>query len=223
MARRPLPFPPLLVITDRRRARRPLEEVAAALFEGGCRWLSLREKDLPAEERLALLRRLVALGRRWDATVGVHEDVAAARAAGAGAVHLPDRAMTAASRTRFDDAMLVGVSAHGATRIAAAAAQGADYVTISPIFASASKPGYGPELGLATVMALSEGAPLPVIALGGIDATNIGSVIAAGASGAAVMGAAMAAEDPAATVATLIARLGAALAARDPARHSARH
>jgi thiamine-phosphate pyrophosphorylase len=212
----------LLVITDRRQARRPLMEVAASLFEGGCRWLSLREKDLPADERLGLLRRLVALGRRWDATVGVHEDVAAARAAGVGAVHLPDRAMTAAGHMRFDEAMLVGVSAHGATRIAAAAAQGADYVTISPVFASASKPGYGPELGLATVMALSEGAPLPVIALGGIDATNIGSVIAAGASGAAVMGAAMAAEDPARTVATLIARLGAALAARDPARHSAR-
>ena len=221
MARRVLPFPPLLVITDRRRARRPLEEVAAALFEGGCRWLSLREKDLPAAERLALLRRLVALGLRWDATVGVHEDVAAARAAGAGAVHLPDRAMSAAARTRFDDAVLVGVSAHGASRIAAAAAQGADYVTISPVFASGSKPGYGPELGLATVMALSQAAPLPVIALGGIDATNIGSVIAAGASGAAVMGAAMAAEDPAAAVALMIARLGAALAARDPAHHSA--
>jgi len=222
MARRPLPFPPLLVITDRRRARRPLEEVAAALFEGGCRWLSLREKDLPAEERLLLLRRLVTLGRRWDATVGVHEDVAAARAAGAGAVHLPDRAMTGAGRTRFDEAMLVGVSAHGAMRLAAAAAQGVDYATISPVFASASKPGYGPELGLATVMALSEGAPLPVIALGGIDATNVGSVIAAGASGAAVMGAAMAADDPGATIAILIARLAAALAARDPARHSAR-
>jgi thiamine-phosphate pyrophosphorylase len=220
MARHALPFPPLLVITDRRRARRPLEEVAAALFEGGCRWLSLREKDLPAEERLALLRRLVALGRRWDATVGVHEDVAAARAAGAGAVHLPDRAMPAAARSRFDGALLVGISAHGSTRIAAAAAQGADYVTISPVFASASKPGYGPELGLATVMALSQGAALPVIALGGVDATNIGSVIAAGASGAAVMGAAMAAEDPAAVVSVMIARLGAALAARDPGRHS---
>jgi thiamine-phosphate pyrophosphorylase len=222
MALRPLPVPPLLVITDRRRARRPLEAVAAAVFEGGCRWLSLREKDLPADERIALLRRLVALGRRWGATVGVHEDVAAALAAGAGAVHLPDGASAAAARAQRGPAGLIGVSAHGAQRIAAAAAEGADYVTISPVFASASKPGYGPELGLATLVALSRDALLPVVALGGIDATNIGSVIAAGAAGAAVMGTVMTAADPALRVAALLERLGPPLAARDPARHSDR-
>jgi len=59
-----LPDPPLLIITDRGQACRPLEDVAAACFAAGCRWLSLREKDMPPEERLALLRRLVALGRR---------------------------------------------------------------------------------------------------------------------------------------------------------------
>ena len=50
-----LPDPPLLVISDRSQARRPLEEVAEAAFGGGCRWFSLREKDLPAAERRALL------------------------------------------------------------------------------------------------------------------------------------------------------------------------
>lgn len=217
-----LPDPPLLVITDRRRARRPLEEVAAAVFEGGCRWLSLREKDLRGDERVALLHRLVALGRRWGAIVGVHDDLAAAQAASAGAVHLPDGASAAVARSRLGTAALIGVSAHGAARIDAAAAEGADYVTISPVFASASKPGYGPELGLITVMEMSERSRLPLLALGGVDATNIASVIAAGAAGAAVMGTVMAAADPRATVAALVARLRPALAARDPARHSAR-
>jgi thiamine-phosphate pyrophosphorylase len=212
----------LLVITDRRQARRPLMEVAGSLFEGGCRWLSLREKDLPPEERLDLLRRLVALGRRWDAVVGVHDDLAAARATGAASVHLPDGASVAAAREQLGPAVLIGVSAHGPERVAAAAVDGADYVTVSPVFASASKPGYGPELGPATVMALAESADVPVIGLGGIDATNIASVIAAGAAGAAVMGAAMTAEDPAACVAGLIARLGAVLDAAPPARHSER-
>ena len=62
-----LPDPPLLVITDRRQARGPLEMVAEAAFAGGCRWLSLREKDLDALSREALLRRLVTIGRRFGA------------------------------------------------------------------------------------------------------------------------------------------------------------
>jgi thiamine-phosphate pyrophosphorylase len=68
-----------------------------------------------------------------------------------------------------------------------AAAEGCDYATLSPIFASASKPGYGPPLG---VHALG-GAPLPVYALGGVDETNAAACIAGGAAGVAVMGAAM--------------------------------
>src|SRR5260370_7760452 len=84
-----LPVPPLLVISDRRQARRPLEEVAEAIFAGGCRWFSLREKDLPAAERRALLSALVALGRRWGATVTVHEDVDAGTIADVAGGHLP--------------------------------------------------------------------------------------------------------------------------------------
>ena len=74
---------PLLVITDRRSAARPLEDVVAAALRGGCRWLSLREKDLRHEERVALLARIVALGRPFDATITVHGDVDAAEATGA--------------------------------------------------------------------------------------------------------------------------------------------
>ena len=58
----PLPTPPLLVISDRSQAKRPLPEIAEAVFRAGGRWFSLCEKDLPADERRNLLRRLVALG-----------------------------------------------------------------------------------------------------------------------------------------------------------------
>jgi thiamine-phosphate pyrophosphorylase len=52
-----LPEPPLLVITDRRQARAPLEDVAAAVFAAGGRWLLLREKDLASLERMISPRR----------------------------------------------------------------------------------------------------------------------------------------------------------------------
>ncbi len=206
-----LPDPPLLAITDRRQARRPLVETAEALFAGGCRWLSLREKDLPPEERAAVLRRLMALGRRFGATVGIHDDVAAA--ASAGALHLPEGGSISEARARLG-AVLVGVSAHDAAGLARAAAEGADYATLSPIFVSASKPDYGPALGLAALAAATRAAPLPVLALGGIDERTIVDAVAAGAAGVAVMGDLMRASDPKTTAARLIAALRAALAAR---------
>src|SRR5665213_2974716 len=72
----------------------------ARLCRGGCRWLSLREKDLAAAERLALLQSLVELGRPYGAVVGVHDDVAAAAATEA-ALHLPDGVVPAEARRRL--------------------------------------------------------------------------------------------------------------------------
>jgi thiamine-phosphate pyrophosphorylase len=212
-----LPEPPLLVITDRHQAQAPLESVASALFAGGCRWLSLREKDLPAPERLALLRRLVALGRPFHATVTVHDDLEAAMAAGAAGIHLPAGASPRAARARLGDGALIGVSAHQAADIMAAAAEGADYATLSPIFPTESKPGYGPALGLGP---LGEASPLPVLGLGGIAIGNIASCLAAGASGVAVMGAAMRAADPRRYMADLLAAAAPALAAARGRAHS---
>ena len=179
-----------------------MEDIAAGLFAGGCRWLSLREKDLPAAERSALLQRLVALGQGAGAVVMVHDDVDAALAAGAAGVHLPAAGSPAAARQRLGPAALIGQSAHHGAEIDAAAQAGADYVTLSPIFVTASKPGYGPALGLAP---FAETWPLPVLALGGIDATNSAACFKAGAAGVAVMGSAMRTDNPQAFMAGLLA------------------
>ncbi len=62
-----LPDPPLLLVTDRAQARRPLQELVAAALTGGCRWVSLREKDLPDDEQVVLARSLMAAARRHGA------------------------------------------------------------------------------------------------------------------------------------------------------------
>lgn len=201
-----LPTPPLLVISDRAQARRPLLEIAEAAFAGGCRWFSLREKDLPPQERHALLAQMVAFGRRYGATIGVHDDIDAAVATGAGAVHLPGGGDPAAARARLPGA-LIGVSAHSAAEAAGLIAAGADYVTISPVFLTDSKPGYGPALGLDGLAAAVAAAKGPVVALAGITPANAASCLKAGAAGVAVMGEVMRADDPAATVRALVAAL----------------
>ncbi len=199
-----LPLPSLLVISDRSQARAPLDEIAAALFAGGCRWFSLREKDLPATERLVVLKKLVAVGAACGATITVHDDIDAAREAGAGGVHLPAGAAIEQARARLGAKALIGQSAHDMGEIARAAEAGADYVTLSPIFLSASKPGYGPALGI-DVFRLP--APLPIIALGGIDPTNARACLDAGAAGVATMGGAMSARDPMVYAAALLAAM----------------
>ena len=205
--RRALPSPPFLVISDRAQARRPLAAVAEAAFRAGCRWFSLREKDLPAAERLALLRELVALGSHYAATVSVHDDLAAAAACAAGGLHLPGGGDAAAARRQLPEA-LIGVSAHAPDEAAAQLAAGADYVTLSPIFLSASKPGYGPALGLERLTEAARRAPGPVVALGGIDEANIAACLSAGARGIAVMGEVMRADDPETKTRTLLAAAG---------------
>ncbi|GIF46122.1 thiamine-phosphate pyrophosphorylase [Asanoa ferruginea] len=106
-------------------------------------------------------------------------------AAWGSAVHL-------AAREPFPTARpaLVGRSCHDAAEVAAAAAEGCDYVTVSPVYLSASKPGYGPPLGPPGLAALTRNAP-PVYALGGVSPAEAAACRAAGAYGVAVMGAVM--------------------------------
>jgi thiamine-phosphate pyrophosphorylase len=203
-----IPSPPLLVISDRSQARRPLTEIAEAVFAAGCRWFSLREKDLPPAQRQDLLAALVVVGGRYGAAVTVHDDVDAALSSGATGVHLPSGASPASARSRLPIG-LIGASAHSPSEAQALLRGGADYVTISPVFMTASKPGYGPALGLdglAAVVAQASGA---VVALGGVTAENAAQCRAAGAQGIAVMGEIMRASDPrAATEAILLAFSG---------------
>ena len=114
----------------------------------------------------------------------------------------------AAARAGLGVEALAGISAHTMSDIRAAAAAGADYATLSPIFASPSKPGYGPALGLGGLRAAA-GLGLPVIALGGVDSGNARRCLAAGAAGVAVMGGLMRARDPEAETRRLLDALRA--------------
>jgi thiamine-phosphate pyrophosphorylase len=204
----PLPDPPLLVITDRGQARAPLTEIAESLIRAGVRWHMLREKDLDAAARQDLLRDLVTRAAPFGATVTVNGDLAAAQAAGAAGVHLPGGGdlgeRLAEARRALGPGALLGASAHGFEEAAVAAAAGAGYVTLSPVFESASKPGYGPALGPGGLGAVAARLVVPVIALGGVVAGNAAACLEAGAAGVAVMGAVMAAADPGAAASKLL-------------------
>jgi thiamine-phosphate pyrophosphorylase len=191
-------LPRLLVLTDRTQAAAPLPEVVAAAVAAGARAVVLREKDLAPPERAALFDALAAV---LAPVGGLLVAAGAAGSAGRGAVHL-----SAADPVPAPRPPLVGRSCHCAGEVVRAAAEGCDWVFVSPVYATASKPGYGPALGPAGLARLAAGAP-PVYALGGVTPDAVADCLRAGAHGVAVMGPVM--RDPS-VVADHLAALSAA-------------
>jgi thiamine-phosphate pyrophosphorylase len=185
---------PLLVITDRHQARHSIEAMAEAVAQAGGRWLLFRDKDLEPSERRVLAGRLSAIARRHGMHLSVSRNVDLA-AEFAASAHLQSAAAVAKARQHLTPDALIGVSAHSLADVAAAAAAGADYVTLSPIFLTASKPGYGPALGVGTITEAAK-AGITVVALGGVTANAARSCLDAGAAGVAVMGEIMRSSDP---------------------------
>jgi thiamine-phosphate pyrophosphorylase len=182
----PPAVPFLLAVSDRRLlpGGTSLPAWAAAVAEAGVPALQLREKDLAdralwalafaCRERMAAACRLLVNGRA---------DLALA--AGADGVHLPaDEVPAAPLRRWLGGRFLVGRSTHRLEEVAAAAAEGVDYVTFGPVFATPAKSVFGPPQGLdALAAACRQG--VPVIAVGGLTWERLPLVAAAGARGAA--------------------------------------
>ncbi len=99
---------------------------------------------------------------------------------------------------------IVGRSCHRLEEVRQAELEGVDYVTISPVFATASKPGYGPPLGLRGLGRIARQAHVPVYALGGIDVGRVAACRDAGASGVAVQGAVARSPSPEDTIAAIL-------------------
>jgi thiamine-phosphate pyrophosphorylase len=193
------------LVTDRAQTNgRPLVDVVAAALQGGVRAVQLRERDLTTRALLALAERLRDLTRRCGAALLINDRVDVALACDADGVHLPARAFSIAdARALLGRTRLIGVSAHAAAEVAAAARAGADFAVLGPIYDTPSKRAYGAPLGPA-VLHEARGNGIPLFAIGGIDRERIAAVRAQGADGVAVIRAMLSAEDPAGATAALL-------------------
>jgi thiamine-phosphate pyrophosphorylase len=202
-----LPEPAFLLITDRHQARRPLPEIVRAALAAGCRWISLREKDLTDGEQIALARTLLPMIRRSGARLSLHGEAVLARTCGMDGVHLPAGSNVNAARVLLGPDKLIGVSIHTVIEAEALDPQAVDYVIAGPAFETASKPGYGPEIGRKGLAEIAAAARVPVLAIGGLNTTRAAEVLAAGPTGIAVMGSVMRATDPEEEVRALLATI----------------
>ncbi len=192
-----------------------MEEVASAAIDGGVNVVQLREKDLTAYNLYELAAPLHA-ALRGRALLLVNGRIDVALAVGADGVHFPERGLPAKQACDMaKDVCIIGRSVHAPEAAVAAEAQGADYVQVGTIYESSSKPDVGPA-GLGLIAAVRDAVTIPVVAVGGIDATNAADVIAAGADGVAVIGAITDADDPAGAAKALHSAVVAAYAQNAP-------
>ncbi len=161
-------------------------EVIRAAIGNSVPLIQIREKQLSARELYKLSSAAVKATENTDTKILVNERFDVAIHAGADGVHLPSFAFGADDVRRVaGPKFLIGVSCHSADDVRVAKDSGADYATLGPVFAS---PGKGPPIGIeAFASVLCDVAPFPVIALGGIDASNYRTVIDTGAAGFAAI------------------------------------
>ncbi|NOT00475.1 MAG: thiamine phosphate synthase [Phycisphaerales bacterium] len=161
---------------------KPWHRTAEEAIAGGADAIQLREKSLPDGELLARARRLSDLCRSRGVTFLVNDRPDIARLSGADGVHVgqDDLGVPDARRMVGPDG-IVGISTHSIEQARAAMRASPDYIAVGPMFASPTKPQAiipGPEL-IARVRAETS---LPIVAIGGIDAGNVSSVIRSGAT-----------------------------------------
>lgn len=182
-SRRPLFY----YITDRRQlAGRPLLWFIRRALRWGVDFVQIREKDLCDRDLFELTEKSVEAALRTRCRILVNGRADVALAAGAHGVHLSSAGLRVSEiRPWLPKEFLVGVSTHSARAAFRAAAAGADYVLLGPVYPTESKLGYGPPLGLEYFRRACNALRLPVFGLGGIHAEHVSCVIEAGASGVA--------------------------------------
>jgi thiamine-phosphate pyrophosphorylase len=181
-------IPPLYALTARR-AELSVAEIVGHLVAGGARWIQYREKGLDDAARYRELQQIVAsLPAVVRLFVNDRPDLAIA--CGADGVHLGDEDLPpAAVRRVAGDDLAIGFSTHSVEdALRAAEDPSVDYVAIGPIFRSRTKDVRAP-LGLDPIRRIRARTEKPIVAIGGIDATNVAAVLDAGADSAAVIAA----------------------------------
>ncbi len=195
----------LYLVTDRALSRgRATAEIVRAAVTGGVTCVQLREKHCGTREFLEEARALRVVSRALGIPLIVNDRVDVALAVGADGVHLGQQDMPLADARRLGPpGWIIGVSAESPADAIRAEQEGADYVGVSPVFATPTKADAAPPLGLEGLRNIRAAVKIPLVAIGGIHAGNARAAIRAGADGLAVVSAIVSADSPRAAAAIL--------------------
>lgn len=177
-----------VLITNRKICKLELLEVITQAAEGGIGTVQLREKGLNTKELYTLAERLREITNDLNISLIINDRVDIVMAMGADGVHLGWQSLNIEiARKIIGSKRLIGYSAHNLQEAIKAANEGADYITISPIFKTSYKDYPLNPLGAIKIKEIKEQVNIPVIALGGVSESNVNEVLEKGADGIAVM------------------------------------
>ncbi len=188
----------IYLVTDRKQTcGKPLEEVIKSCLAGGIKAVQLREKDLDDRELFTIAKHLKTLTHRSGATFFINDRVDIALAVDADGLHLGQESISPNdARKQFGENKLIGVSAHSLDEAVKAEDNGADFITIGPIYDTPSKRRYGKPIGLNELKRVTGKLKIPVFAIGGIRKEKIRDTLDAGAHGIAVISAILKTKNP---------------------------
>lgn len=183
-------------ITDRSWLNgKSLEEQVLSALKGGITMLQLREKDMDEEDFYKEALSIKALCRKYNVPFIINDNVKLAKRVDADGVHIgqSDMEMKRAREVLGED-KIIGVTAKTVEQAKAAEAAGADYLGSGAVFGTSTKKDAKP-MDLALFQEICECVSIPVVAIGGIDATNVEKLAGRCAAGVAVVSGIFAQDD----------------------------
>lgn len=178
------------------------ERSAELALEGGCRWIQLRMKGLSDDEVEPVARRLLKACRSLGATFIIDDRVELAQKLEADGVHLGQKDMPVdEARRKLGQAMIIGGTANTLEEIRELKRRSADYVGCGPLRFTKTKDNLAPYLGFEGLREIvkgmhSEELRIPLVAIGGVELSDVKPLLEIGVSGVAVSGAILRAIDP---------------------------
>lgn len=195
----------LYAVTDRTwlKEGESLADVCRAVLENGATFLQVREKDLDGEALEREAGQLQELCREYGVPFVVNDSVETALAIGADGVHVGQSDIRGRDiRAMIGEDGILGISAGTVEEAKAAEAAGADYIGVGAIFGTSTKKN-ARNLSMDRLREICDSVTIPVVAIGGIGASNLMELAGSGVDGVAVVSAIFAAEDPGAATAQL--------------------
>jgi len=165
-------------------------------LEAGVKAVQLREKDFSTKALLDMAYWMRELTNEFGALLFINDRVDVALSVEADGVHLGRQSIPVqAVRKIAGNTLMIGVSSHSVGEALEAEKDGADFVTLGPVYETPSKVNYGKPIGIETLRKAKSATTLPIFAVGGIKPGNVPEIKEAGADGIALISAILTAQN----------------------------
>ena len=185
-----------LVTSESLSGGRSTLSIVSAALAGGVRLIQLREKELPLPQFVRLAQDVRWLTDSAHALLIINDRIDVAMAVGADGVHLGQQDLPVSAARSIAPDLIIGVSTHSVEEARDAAADGASYINIGPIFATRTKEWAGDSIGLEGIGRIADAVTIPFTVMGGIKRSHVPELVRSGVRTIAVVTAVTAADNP---------------------------